>query len=77
MHCKLPLTIACGLFRPHLPWKCHKQFWDKFNPDTLKIPKGYRDNDLDDIPGASLQTKHIEVLADKKWEEAMRIITSE
>jgi arylsulfatase A-like enzyme len=70
-HADKPFFIACGLFRPHLPWRCHKMFWDKFSPDTLNIPVGYLDNDLDDIPGASIQTKHNEVLADNKWKDGI------
>ena len=48
-----PFFVGCGFFRPHLPWHVAKQFWDLFSSDTLNIPAGYLENDLDDIPGAT------------------------
>ena len=67
-----PFFIGCGVFRPHLPWTCHKSFWDMYDPDTLDIPSGYQDNDLDDIAGAERQNRHDEIVASGNWKEALR-----
>ena len=67
-----PFFIACGLFRPHLPWNVHKMFFDYFNPDTLDIPQGYKDNDLDDIVGASPAQDHMTIVAGGQWKNAKK-----
>lgn len=67
-----PFFIACGLFRPHLPWKCHKDFWDLFNPDSLQIPKGYMEGDLDDVQDQSTMTIFNEIKDAGVWKEAIR-----
>lgn len=67
-----PFFIGCGFFRPHLPWNCNKEFWDLFDPDTLQIPQGYLENDLDDIDNTGIDKKHEEILADNKWKEGIR-----
>ncbi len=67
-----PFFIGCGFFRPHLPWNCNKEFWDLFDPDTLQIPQGYLEDDLDDIANTGIDKKHEEILADNKWKEGIR-----
>ncbi len=67
-----PFFLGVGLFRPHLPWYCHKQFYDMFDPDKLPIPKGYKAHDLDDIPGAKIDPHQTEIVAKGKWKEALR-----
>ena len=67
-----PFFIGAGLFRPHLPWKVHKDWFDMFDPDTLQIPVGYLEGDLSDIPGATNQTVFDEIIADSVWLEAIR-----
>ena len=67
-----PFFIGCGFFRPHLPWNCHKQFWDLFSPDTLQIPKGYLENDNEDIP-VPVGNTEIHAIINKagKWKEGI------
>jgi arylsulfatase A-like enzyme len=67
-----PFFIGCGFFRPHLPWNCEKRFWDLFDPDSLQIPQGYLENDLDDIDNTGVDKKHAEVLAENKWKDGIR-----
>ena len=67
-----PFFIGCGFFRPHLPWNCEKSFWDLFDPDSLQIPQGYLENDLDDIDNTGVDKKHAEVVAENKWKEGIR-----
>lgn len=67
-----PFFMACGFFRPHLPWNVHKQFFDMFGIDTLDIPKGYKQYDLSDIPQSSAASIHTELVAKNKWKEGIR-----
>ncbi len=44
-----PFFIACGLFRPHLPWYVPKAYFDLYNLDEIVLPK-VESADLDDVP---------------------------
>lgn len=70
-----PFFLACGIFRPHLPWYAPKKYFDMYNVDDLKLPE-MRENDLDDVPkGGQRMAKtrvHDVVLKQDKWKEAIR-----
>ena len=44
-----PFFLACGVYRPHLPWYVPEKFYDKFPLEKIQLPKIYKD-DLDDMP---------------------------
>ena len=44
-----PFFLACGIYRPHLPWFVPQEFFDKFELDKLVLPE-MNLNDYDDIP---------------------------
>ncbi len=44
-----PFFLACGLFRPHLPWYVPPKYFDMFPLETIHLPR-VKDDDLDDIP---------------------------
>lgn len=44
-----PFFLACGLFRPHLPWYVPKKYFDLYPLDEVVLPKVESD-DLDDVP---------------------------
>lgn len=71
-HSSQPFFIGCGVFRPHLPWNCPKRFYDLFDPDSLEIPAGYKENDLDNIKGAKPAKIHEEIVRKGKWKEGLR-----
>ncbi len=43
-----PFFLACGIYRPHLPWYVPKKYFNMFPLATLQLPK-IRENDLDDV----------------------------
>lgn len=45
-----PFFLACGIYRPHEPWFVPKQYFDKFPLESIKLPPGYKESDLDDVP---------------------------
>ena len=73
-----PFFLACGLYRPHLPWFVPKKYFDMFPLDSIKLPE-ISPLDLDDLPEAALQlverqkTKyHDRVILHHKWQEAVQ-----
>jgi len=49
-----PFFLACGLFRPHLPWYVPAQYFDLYPIDQIRLPAVQAD-DLDDVPAAGRQ----------------------
>jgi len=45
-----PFFLACGLFRPHLPWNVPAEHFARFDPDKIRLPP-IKEDDLDDIEG--------------------------
>ena len=44
-----PFFLACGIFRPHLPWYVPQEYFNRFNVDSIILPM-INENDLDDVP---------------------------
>ena len=66
-----PFFIACGLFRPHMPWRSPKEFWDKIDSSNLRPPPGYdpaTDGNGSDGKGSAA---HRDILGNEKWEDAI------
>ncbi len=71
-----PTFLACGLFRPHLPWYVPKKWFDMFPLDAIELPK-VRQDDRDDIPRAVLKKltiddDHAKITAQGKWKAAVQ-----
>ena len=40
--------LACGIYRPHVPWYVPQKYFDLFPVDSVRLPK-VLENDLDDV----------------------------
>jgi arylsulfatase A-like enzyme len=49
-----PFFLACGLFRPHLPWYVPKKYFDLYALEDIVLPE-VQANDLDDVPVEGLK----------------------
>ncbi len=47
--------MACGFYRPHLPFYAPQHYFEKFPEAVIELPS-YLENDLDDIPESAIST---------------------
>ena len=71
-----PLFLACGIFRPHMPWSVPKKYFDLHPLESIKRPP-YQANDLDDLPPSGVQTArprkdHKNVMEAGAWKRMIR-----
>jgi arylsulfatase A-like enzyme len=70
-----PFFLACGIFRPHLPWYVPKKYFDRFPPGKVTLPTVKKD-DLDDVPPmgrkiARPRGDHLRVIQTNNWHKAV------
>lgn len=70
-----PFFLACGLFRPHLPWYAPRKYFELYPPETVTLPN-VNENDLDDIPPigekmAKPDRDHKKVIETNNWRRAV------
>ncbi len=72
-----PFFLACGIYRPHLPWYVPKEYFDLFPLDSIQLPK-YLDSDTADL-GARAQEMitrggnyHKHVIEADQWKKAVQ-----
>ncbi len=71
-----PRFLACGIFRPHLPWYVPRKYFDQFPVEQIQLP-AHRDDDLDDIPPAGVKMAspardHAAVIKHDQWHAAVQ-----
>ncbi len=66
-----PTFIACGIFRPHLPWRAPSKYFDLYPEDQIELPP-IIENDLADIPGAEPTPEHLKIVREGSWKKAIR-----
>ncbi len=71
-----PFFLACGIFRPHLPWHVPQKYFDQHTLDAIKLPP-YQANDLDDVPPLGVRTAnpgkdHQNVMKAGAWKRLIR-----
>ena len=53
-----PFFLGAGIFEPHLPNYAPQKYFDRFPLEDIKLPDGFLDNDLDDVPAAHATMAH-------------------
>lgn len=71
-----PFFIACGFYRPHLPWYVPQEYFAKFPLGSVKIPE-VPDGDLEDVPDAGRRMAkpngdHAKVVNYHQWQKAVQ-----
>ncbi len=71
-----PLFLACGIYKPHLPWYVPKQYFDLHPLDAIQLPV-VKDDDLDDVPAigrrfALSNGDHARVTKAGSWKNAVQ-----
>ncbi|MBC8354804.1 MAG: sulfatase [Planctomycetes bacterium] len=71
-----PLFLACGIFRPHMPWSVPKKYFDMHPLEEIVLPP-HQEDDLDDIPAAGVKTAkptgdHKNIRDAGSWKEAVQ-----
>ncbi len=72
-----PFFLACGIYRPHVPWYVPERYFDMFPIETVRLPK-ILENDLDDLGERAVEISHRggnyhkHVLEAGQWRNAVR-----
>lgn len=72
-----PFFLACGLFRPHLPWYVPEEFFKLYPVKEIQLPPTLA-NDLDDLPAVALKLAKDRrsdwkaIQSQQKWKHAIR-----
>jgi arylsulfatase A-like enzyme len=72
-----PFFLACGIYRPHLPWYVPKKYFDMFPLESIQLPK-VLENDLNDLSDRIRDVAHRaggyhkHVLEAKQWKQAVQ-----
>ncbi|RXP62713.1 DUF4976 domain-containing protein [Lutibacter sp. HS1-25] len=45
-----PFLMVYGLWRPHSPYTAPKRFFEQYDGVDFPLPKGYKENDFEDVP---------------------------
>ena len=53
-----PFFLGAGIFQPHLPNYAPQKYFDRFPLKDIKLPEGFREDDLDDVPAAHARMAH-------------------
>ncbi len=71
-----PFFLACGIFRPHLPWNVPRKYFDMHPLQQIQLPP-HTEADLDDLPEAAVkmarpQGDHRKVRKAGLWKELIQ-----
>ena len=53
-----PFFLGAGIFMPHLPNYAPQKYFDRFPLEDIKLPEGFREDDLNDVPAAHAKMAH-------------------
>ena len=72
-----PFFLACGIYRPHVPWYVPQKYFDLFPLENIKLPEKI-ENDTADLGNRAKElitrggNYHKHVVEAGKWKEAIR-----
>ena len=71
-----PFFLACGIFRPHLPWYVPGNYFRRFPLERIELPLVFN-SDLADVPQAGLrmarpERDHASVVEHGQWKRAVQ-----
>lgn len=71
-----PFFLACGIYRPHMPWQVPRKYYELFPPGKVTLP-AVLDSDLDDLPEAGVSMArpsgdHATILKTDNWRYAVQ-----
>lgn len=72
-----PFFLACGIYRPHLPWYVPQEYFNLHPLDSIQLPKILQ-NDQNDLSERGLDIAergggyHSHVIAAKQWKKAVQ-----
>lgn len=72
-----PFFLACGIYRPHVPWYVPQKYFDLHPLDSIRLPK-VLENDRGDLGGRALELAdraggyHQHVIAAGQWKKAVQ-----
>lgn len=71
-----PFFLACGMYRPHLPWYVPPQYFQQYPLEDIQLPKTLA-NDLADVPPAGIDMAkpggdHAKVTRNNQWKPAVQ-----
>ncbi|MCC6858789.1 MAG: sulfatase [Bryobacterales bacterium] len=71
-----PFFLACGFFRPHLPWYVPRKYFDRYPAARVTLPE-VKEDDLDDVPPAGRkfarpEGDHRKVIQYNQWRGAVQ-----
>ena len=70
-----PFFLACGLYKPHLPFVAPRKYYEDFPLESIQLPP-HRTDDLDDIPPAGRKMArngdHAKFLKSGRWKAAIQ-----
>ena len=71
-----PFFLACGIYRPHMPWQVPRKYYDLFPPDKVTLPE-VLESDLDDLSPAGVKMAgpngdHANILKSDNWRYAVQ-----
>jgi arylsulfatase A-like enzyme len=73
---KEPFFLGAGIFQPHLPNYAPQKYFDMFPLEDIKVPEGYQENDLNDVPKAHAKMAHNpwlkKIRAGGQWKHAIQ-----
>ena len=71
-----PYFLAFGIYRPHEPWFVPQNYFEPFPLESIQLPPGYKEDDLDDVPAAGRRIARNRYFAhiqeQKQWKKGIQ-----